>query len=180
MRDAFTIRPAQPADAEALGVIGPAIYAESYGHMWDDARAYAAHLASFAAPAVAAFMARGDTASWLVESGETPVGFLSLVMDSPDPVEGRRDGAEVPRIYLLAPARGKGLGVRLLAEADRHAAGLGASHLWLDAMKAAPWAWRTYGGWGFQEIGETSFPGNMKPEFKPMFVMRRACAVTLD
>lgn len=173
MSDQIHIRLAEPGDAETLGFIGPAIYAESYGHMWDDARAYAAHLSSFGAAAVAAFLARQHTVLWLVENDGMPVGFLSIVMGSPDPVEGRTDGAEVPRIYLLGPARGKGLGARLLAEADRYAARLGAGHLWLDAMEAAPWAWQTYRKWGFSEIGRTAFPGPMKPEFRPMVVMRR-------
>ncbi len=175
MQQPFGIRMAGPADAEALGVIGPAIYAESYGHMWDDGAAYAAHLASFGAAAVAAFISREDTAMWLAESDGGAAGFLSLVMSSPDPVEGRPDGAEVPRIYLLASARGHALGERLLMEAERHAAANGASHLWLDAMKAAPWAWRTYRRWGFEQIGETLFPGKMKLEFLRMVVMRRDC-----
>ncbi len=174
-REHFRIRVAQPSDADALGIIGPAIYAESYGHVWDDPRAYAAHLESFGTSAIASFMARQDTGMWLAEYDGAAVGFLSLVLTSPDPVEGRRDGAEVPRIYLLGPARGKGLGAALLVEAERHATERGANHLWLDAMKAAPWAWQTYLKWGFDEIGETVFPGAMKPECRPMIVMRRPC-----
>ncbi len=156
-----------------LGTIGPAIYAESYGHMWDEANEYAEHLGTFGTAAVAAFIARPDASSWIAEHGTTVVGFLSLVMGSPDPVEGRTDGAEVPRIYILAPARGTGLGAQLLAEAAGYALGQGASHLWLDVMKAAPWAWRTYRKWGFTEIGETVFPKRMKAAFRPMVVMRR-------
>lgn len=175
MQERFHIRLVEIADAEALGVIGPAIYAESYGHMWDDPRAYAKHLDSFGASAVATFIARQDARLWLVECERMPVGFLSIIMGSPDPIDGRTDGAEVPRIYILGPARGKGLGAKLLAEADRYAARSGAGHLWLDAMEAAPWAWQTYRKWGFAEIGCTTFPGRMKPEFKPMVVMRRDC-----
>ncbi len=35
----FRFRIASHPDAEMLGVIGPAVYAESYGHMWKDASA---------------------------------------------------------------------------------------------------------------------------------------------
>jgi GNAT superfamily N-acetyltransferase len=173
--EGFCIRQAGVSDARALGAIGPAIYAESYGHMWDDAAAYAAHLETFRAASVAAFMGRPGARIWLVERGGTPAGFLSLVMGSPDPIEGRMDGAEVPRLYLLGPARGLGIGARLLDAADEYAAAHGATHLWLDAMKAAPWAWQAYRKWGFAEIGETEFPGTMKPEFSAMVVMRRPC-----
>ena len=49
--------------------------------------------------------------------------------------------------------------------ADRYAREVGADHLWLDAMREAPWAWRTYEKWGFSEIGETTFAEGVKPEF---------------
>jgi GNAT superfamily N-acetyltransferase len=173
MSPKYNFRLAGPPDAEQLGIIGPAIYAESYGHMWGNTAPYAKRLASFGSSAVLDFMAQAGTATWLVESESHAVGFLTLVMGSPDPIQGRTDGAEIPRIYLLRPARGKGLAAKLLELADRHARGLGASHLWLDAMKEAPWAWRTYEKWGFSIVGETLFSEEVKPEFKPMLIMRR-------
>ena len=172
----FRFRIAEPSDAEQLGIIGPAIYAECYGHMWNNAAAYAERLQTFSTVATAEFISRSNTKTWLVEQRNRAVGFLSLVIASPDPIHARTDGAEVPRIYLLAPARGKGLAAKLMAEADRYARAMGSSHIWLDAMKQAPWAWQTYQKWGFTKIGETTFPGDMRPEFKPMIVMRRWCA----
>jgi GNAT superfamily N-acetyltransferase len=167
------IRVAQPQDAEALGIIGPAIYAESYGHMWDDAGAYADYLMTFGSSAVGDFIGRTDTRMWLVEVDRRVVGFLSLVLHSPDPVDRRTDGAEVPRIYMLAPCRGRGVGTKLVAEAERYAREEGADHLWLDAMKAAPWAWQTYHRWGFREIGQTWFPAGIPSSLNSMVVMRR-------
>jgi len=175
MQQAFRVRVAERADANQLGIIGPAIYAENYGHMWGNTAAYAEQLATFGCGSVGDFITRPDTKTWLVEADHRAIGFLSLVLGSPDPVDARTDGAEVPRIYLLGPARGKGLAAKLMAEADRYARTTGANHLWLDAMREAPWAWQTYSKWGFSEIGETAFPADMKPEFKPMVVMRRAC-----
>lgn len=174
----YTFRLAQPSDIDQLGTVGPAIYAESYNHMWSDPEAYARHLESFGAPAVADFMERSNTETWVVECRARIVGFLSVVIGAPDPVEGRTDGAEVPRIYILAPARGRGLAAKLISQADDYVRDTGANHLWLDAMKEAPWAWRTYRKWGFLKIGETEFPEEIRPEFKPMVVMRRQCEQT--
>lgn len=176
MNTDYQFRSARASDAAQLGVIGPAIYAESYNHMWSDPEAYARRLKSFGHQAVAEFLERPDTETWVADCGAQIVGFLSIVKGAPDPVEGRTDGIEVPRIYFLAPARGKGLAIKLMELAEKYARDEGADHLWLDAMKEAPWAWRTYQKWGFSEIGETTFAEEMKPEFKPMVVMRRRCA----
>lgn len=173
MTDNYNIRTAVHADAEAIGIIGPAIYAESYGHMWDSVAALSAHLDTFRSSAVIKFMSRPDTSIWVLEDDRGVGGFLSLVLFSSDPLEERSDGAELPRIYLLAPFRGRGLAAELVSEAERYARASGANHLWLDAMKGAPWAWRAYRKLGFEQTGETSFTGQTKVEFKSMVVMRR-------
>ena len=173
MNGTFQIRAATVGDAEAIGTVGPAIYAESYGHMWDDAGSYARYLASYGVAAVTLFMARADTHVWVAECGGTVIGFLTMVVGSPGPVEGLASGAEVPRIYILRPARGRGLGKAMIDIAEGVAAREGADHLWLDAMKAAPWAWQTYRKWGFREIGSMEFPGGIGAEHREMVVMRR-------
>lgn len=167
------IRRAVKSDSDALGIIGPAAYAESYGHMWSDPAALASQLASFGAMAVADFLSRGDTSVWIAEVGGRPVGFLTLILHSPDRIEGRSGGAEVQRIYLLRPARGARLAAELVKAAEAHARSEGMNHLWLDVMAEADWARRVYAKWGFVEVGRTVFPGNIIDEFKEMVVMRR-------
>ncbi|MEO9970097.1 MAG: GNAT family N-acetyltransferase [Hyphomonadaceae bacterium] len=174
MESDYHFRLATPSDVDELGVIGPAIYAESYSHMWDNPEAYAKQLATFSSSAVAKFNERSDTKTWITEYQSQIIGFLSIVIGAPDPVEGRTDGIEIPRIYFLSPARGKGLAAKLMAKADDYAREVGANHLWLDAMKEAPWAWQTYRKWGFSEIGQTMFLESIKPAFKSMIVMRRS------
>lgn len=82
----FTVRQAELSDIEQIGIIGPAIYAASYGMMWGDAEAYAGQLESFGAAAMHRFMARADTQVWVADYGEQIVGFLTLVIGSPDPI----------------------------------------------------------------------------------------------
>jgi diamine N-acetyltransferase len=174
MDQACSVRLAGPGDADAIGTIGPAIYAESYGHMWDDAVPYARHLASFAVDAMLTFMQRDDARVIVAEYEGHIVGFLSLISFSEDPVDRLATGAEIPRLYLLRPARGRGIGAQLVEKAERLAELEGADHLWLDVMQSAPWAWRTYLEWGFQMIGMTQFNGGIAPAYRQLIVMRRA------
>lgn len=63
----------------------------------------------------------------------------------------------------------------MLSEAESFVQSTGASHIWLDAMIEAPWAWQTYKKWGFSEIGRSSFQKGISPEFEMMVVLRREC-----
>lgn len=173
MTSSFKIRLATAADAKILGTIGPAIYAENYGDMWSNARNYAQFLDSFGTAAFSDFMRRPDAKIWVALESDIVIGFLSLILGSPDPITGRTSGAEVPRIYLLSPSRGRGLGKLLLREAESFAGKLETEFLWLDAMKSAPWAWQTYLKWGFHKIGITEFTEGIGAEHKSMIVLKK-------
>lgn len=167
------IRPAGPADAPLLGVIGPAAYAEAYAFLWDQPGPYAAHLATFSAEAFAAALARPGTRIWLAYADGAAVGFLLMNLETPDPLALRRGGAELARIYLLGPSRGRGLGERLLEAAIETARAEGAAYVWLDAMAAADWARGAYAKWGFRETGQIRFEKGTRPELSDMVVMAR-------
>jgi hypothetical protein len=66
-------------------------------------------IGSFSADAFANLLANPNAGLWIAELGARVVGFLSMLLDSPDPVERRPGGAEIARLYLLAPARNLGL-----------------------------------------------------------------------
>ncbi len=175
MSDA-TVRLATAADLDQLGVVGPAAYAEAYAYLWADPGAYARQLATFGRAAFAEFLVWPEARVWVAEAEGAVVGFLTLVLGSPDPVEGRPGGAEVPRICLLGPARRLGLGRRLLDAAEAQATREGASHLWLDAMASADWARRAYTSWGFRQIGVARFDKGVRDELSDMVVMVRELA----
>ncbi len=102
------------------------------------------------------------------------VDFLTMVPDSPDPIDQRAHGAEVTRIYLLKPCRGSGLGRRMLAWAENAARSMHQDHLWLDAMKSAAWAWLAYERCGFEMVGEKDFEKPVLASERRMVVLRRA------
>jgi diamine N-acetyltransferase len=170
------VRPAERSDLAALGVVGPAAYAEAYAYLFPSPAAYARRLATFGEAAFLDLLDRPDARVWVAESEGCVVGFLTMVVGSRDPIQQRPNGAEVPRIYLLGPARGAGLGRALLEAAIAEARREGASHVWLDAMASADWAWRTYVKWGFRKIGAVRFDGGASEELSDMVVLLKELA----
>ena len=75
-----TVRRATAQDAEVLGIIGPAPYAEAYGYLWDRPDAYSDQLRTFGAPAFASLLAQPDARLWIGEVGGAAVGFLSMIV----------------------------------------------------------------------------------------------------
>ena len=170
------VRAAMPGDVEPLGIIGPAACAEAYGGFWQQAGAFAEHLATFGPGYFADLLERPDARVWVSEADGAVVGYAVLLSGALDPVERRPGGAELSRLYLLAAARGLGLGRQLLEATMAQARCDGASHLWLEAMEAADWALRAYQAWGFRAIGRTRFEKPVRPELRGMIVMARDLA----
>jgi len=156
------IRIATAEDAEVLGVIGPAAYAEAYGYLWDRPDAYSDQLRTFGPRAFESLLARPEARVWVGETGGTIVGFLSMIVGSVDPIKHRHGGAEIPRIYVIGPTQRTGLGRLLLDAAINQAASEGLSHVWLDVMASATAARRAYAKWGFREIGGRRFEKPVK------------------
>jgi ribosomal protein S18 acetylase RimI-like enzyme len=167
------VRRATAEDAEVLGVIGPAAYAEAYGYLWDRPDAYSEQLRTFGARAFGSLITEPDARLWIGEAQGAAVGFLSMIVGSVDPIEGRPGGALIPRIYVIGPAQRMGLGRLLLDTAIEQAATEGLSHLWLDVMASATAARRAYDKWGFREIGSRRFEKPVKTGLSDMVVLMK-------
>jgi len=168
------VRRASPNDAPALGVVGPAAYAEAYASFWDQPSAYLRQLATFGEAAFRACL-EGDAARvWVAEAQGDILGFLIMNPQTPDPVTNRPGGAELARVYVLGPARRLGVGRRLLCAAIEEAAAAGCAYVWLHVLAAADWARRAYVRWGFSELGATEFTGGVADGFAGMIVMSKA------
>lgn len=168
------IRRATIDDAEVLGLVGPAAYAEAYAGFWDNPAAYLAQLGTFGESAFRACLTRIDTDVWVAEIAGVVVGFLIMNQNVSDPVTRAPGGVELARLYVVGPARGCGVGEALFDAAMRGAANAGAVYVWLHAMKAAGWARRRYLRWGFAELAETRFEGGVRPSMAEMIIMARA------
>jgi len=158
----FSITHATEADAPDLGVIGPAAYAAAYHDDWDDAVAFFHQLKSFGEDAFSLTMARPDARVWIARQDGAGIGFLTMIVGSREPINGREGGAEIPRIYLLPGARRGGTGRKLLEAAEAQARAEGCSYVWLDVMEHAEWAIAAYQRWGFTDIGAKTFSGGLR------------------
>lgn len=170
----LTIRTATSADAPALGVIGPAAYAASYGHIWDDPVALSCQLDTFNADAFRTFICSENTWTWIAEIDNRPVGFLTMVTGSPDPITLDSNGAEIARIYLLPGAQKRGLGQMLLQSAVSEATREQLDYVWLDVMAYASTAVETYRKWGFIDIGTKLFARPVRAGFDDKIVFRKS------
>lgn len=167
----LVIRRADLTDADDLGVIGPASYLAAYDYLWDDPAALLRHLRTFNAQAFREVIRRSDARVWVAEFDGSVAGFLTMFVNSRDPVLAKPHGAEIPRIYLLPMARGQGLGRRLFESAVDQARSEGMDHVWLDVMASADWAIGAYQRWGFCPIGTDRFEKGVKPELADMIVL---------
>jgi diamine N-acetyltransferase len=169
----LTIRRATSSDIPMLGLIGPAAYAEAYGDWWETPAAYYAYLRGFGAAAFTALFALPEARVWVAEVDDAPIGFLTMRLDTSDPISGEAGGAEIGKIYMLGSVRGAGVGRALFEAAEAEARAAGAAYLWLDSMARAEWAWRTYERWGFVRIGEIVLDNGLKPDRTTLLVMKR-------
>ncbi len=171
MSEQYLIRRATVKDANILGVVGPAAYAAAYAYLWDDPKAFTGHLESYGPEAMCALIAAEDVCVWLAEFDGTPAGFLTMHLESNEPIASRPQGAELRRIYLSPVATGAGVGRALLSAAEEEAKKRGVQYVWLDAMDSADKAKAAYQKWGFSEIGRSRFPKPLKPGYGDMRVM---------
>ena len=168
------IRRCRMSDIDALGVVGPAAYAEAYAYLWDDPSAFLRQLTTFSAAAFGDLLKRGDARTWVSTLDGEIVGFLTMNPGVADPVTGASGGAEIARIYILGPARRLGIGPRLLAAATEEAVRKGCTYAWLHVMASADRARGAYARWGFVELGRTVFAGGVAAGFADMVVMSRS------
>jgi ribosomal protein S18 acetylase RimI-like enzyme len=162
-----------PADASDLSIVGSAAYAAAYAYLWDDGAELSRQLATFSARSFEALLRRPDALLWVAELDGQIVGFLSMIVGSPNPVNQRPNGAEIPRIYLLPNVQGVGLGRRLLDSAINDARDRGLDHVWLDVMASASDARKAYLNWGFAELGSKLFGKPVKAGLADMVVLIR-------
>jgi len=168
------IRRATAGDAVRLGIVGPAAYADAYAYLWDDPVSFVQQLDTFGPSAFEELISRDGAYVWVAESAGDILGFLTMVAMSPDPIRRLDGGAELPRIYLVRPARRLRLGRRLLDVAISEATAIGTSYVWLDVMASADEARRAYMNWGFSELGSWVFQRPVAPGMADMVVLAKS------
>ena len=156
-RPALTLRPATPADADMLALVGRATFLQSYAHDLTGADILL-HSEHQHAPAIyTAWLESPDAACCLVETPTAaPVGYA--VLCPPDlPVPLQPGDLELKRIYVLHRFQGGGTGSALLRWAMDEARQRNAPRLLIGVYGQNHPAIAFYQHHGFETIGTRQF-----------------------
>ncbi len=152
------VRPALPADAGPLSLLGRATFLESYAHLLPVEDILEHARTQHAPERYANWLADDDCHGWLVEApGGAPVGYLiATPPDLPLPDLDPRD-LEIRRVYVLHRYQGLGLGRWLLEEALSTAATAGYRRILLGVYSRNEQALSFYARLGFTQVGTREF-----------------------
>lgn len=152
------IRCVRPDEAPRLSALMRALFLESYANCSTSANVEACLAAAFAPDRQAAELDAADRMTWVAEQGDRWHGFAQARFDAAAPagVTLARP-AQLHRLYLAGPARGTGLGRRLLDTVRGAARERGADGLWLSVWQQAPGPIAFYTREGFSIVGQAVF-----------------------
>ena len=155
---AVTLRPATPADATALALLGRDSFVAKFGAMYC-AQDLAAFLAQTHAEAfVAREIANPQARYCLVERDNALAGYckLGLACGWPEHARGSHT-IELKQLYTAPGATGGGIGGALMDWALAQAGALGADEIQLSVWSGNTDAQRFYHRYGFAHVADTHF-----------------------
>ncbi len=151
------IRRADILEAPALSALGAATFIETFGELYrpEDLQSFlkSAHAPSY----YEEFMARPETATWLVEDDDGVIlGYATAGPCALPVADMPARAGELKRIYVLKEAQGLGLGKALL---ETVLSWLEARFepLYLGVFSENPKAQDLYRRYGFEKVGEYDF-----------------------
>jgi diamine N-acetyltransferase len=156
------LRPAAPEDAVTIAALAVQVFLDTYAS--DGVRPDLAREA-FAEYSVEAFACRLQEPGrrfFLAEQASGLVGFAEVQVCALSAPAGAVVGAELVRLYIQPGVQRKGVGTRLLQEAERATVVAALGSLWLTAWEGNPRARSFYASRGYHDVGATTytFQGN--------------------
>ncbi len=154
------IRPALPAEAQDLAVLGRRLWRETYAGMIPESN-LALHLAAtFGAEQQAAELADPSCQTLVIEDRGNLLGYALLRACHPEHENTAFhfvNPLEVARFYVDATQHGQGAAQQLMAAALDHATSAGHDGVWLQVWERNARAIRFYAKAGFTDAGEATF-----------------------
>jgi GNAT superfamily N-acetyltransferase len=150
-------RPATAGDALCLGVLATQVFLDTYAPEGIRPAVARLVLASCSVEAYAALLADPGVRLVVAERAGHLAGFAQLRTDAPHECLPGVRSAELDRLYVQEPFTGRGVGRRLLQEAERVACALGAQAVWLTAYVGNARALAFYPRQGYADVGATVF-----------------------
>ena len=151
------LRAARAGDALCLGVLATQVFLDTYATGGIRPAVAREVLAAFSTEAMAQAIAQGSQRIVVAEIDDHLVGFSQLTLDASQPLAPPGRAAELFRLYVQEPFTSRGIGSRLLHEAEANAASHGATVLWLTPWVHNTRALRFYAHHGYADHGPTLF-----------------------
>jgi diamine N-acetyltransferase len=164
----MTVRPATPADAEAIAALGARAFVAKFGHLYSPANLDRFLSDSHVPAKVVRELADPGMAVAVIEDQGTIAAFCKVSFASTLP---RHSAAQRPfelkQLYTDPDRIGRGLGARLMDWALDQARGVGADELQLSVYSDNPEAQRFYARYGLVKIADITFcvGDHVDPEF---------------
>jgi len=151
------LRPATPADAAIIALLGRITFAETFGSLFrerqDDLSTYLD--ATFDVTKLERSLDKRENSYWLAHRQRLPVGYAKLKHPSPPP-RRTEHACQLQKIYVLREFLGQRIGCDLMREVMRAAAER-APLLWLDVLQENTRAARFYERFGFAAAGADTY-----------------------
>lgn len=152
-----TLRPGAAQDALRLGVLATQVFLDTYATEGIREAIACEVLEHCSTTAMAARLADADRHFIVAESDGHLLGFVELQFGAAPAALAPAPAAEVVRLYVLERFAGRGLGTRLLAQAEVLAAAGGAARVWLTAWVGNARALAFYPRRGYRDEGSTFY-----------------------
>ena len=155
--DDVKTRRATASDAAQLAALAVHVWLEIYSTQ-GVAREDAAHVfAVFTPRVVSELLGNPRRVLYVAERQDCLLGFSQACLSVPHAEVSARLPVELERLYVQSRSHGRGIGRRLLAEAEAFAAANGADAIWLTVWVENERALEFYARSGYTDIAETRF-----------------------
>ena len=155
---AVSFRVANAADALCIGVLGMQVFLDTYAT--DGIRPAIAReaLESLSPERIETIIRTPNNAFIVAEIDDHLVAFAQLSLRTGHELVTRPEAAELQRLYVQERFTGRGLGTRLIGEAEAFVSSMqGAAVMWLTAWVGNERARSFYPRRGYAELGSTQF-----------------------
>jgi diamine N-acetyltransferase len=154
----MTLRPATPADAEAIAQLGTRAFVAKFGHLYSPANLERFLSESHVAAKVVRELADPGMAVAVIEQDGAIVAFCKVTFASTLPSHSAAQRPfELKQLYTDPDLLGRGLGARLMDWALDQARGAGADEVQLSVYSDNPEAQRFYARYGMTKIADITF-----------------------
>jgi ribosomal protein S18 acetylase RimI-like enzyme len=151
----LAIRPAVPADVDALVALGARTFRATYREISDAAEIEDYVREYFTPSAVSGWISGARTL--MAEAEGVPVGYAVLSRDEAPPCVAGPAPVKLWRLYLAEDGQGRGHGATLLQACLAEACTMGGRTLWLGVYDRNVRAVAFYERWGFRQVGTNDF-----------------------